>query len=203
MSYHTHKSNINHENNSYRRGLLGLSRLQKLLTKGIQQMTFTTAFRPALNKDGFARLQYIGYEIKKGMTKVADKKTGEIVEKEWELLCLNFDVKGVVRGTSQKVSISPSFTYDEDNFLGKTLKALGYTPPTVEMVVNDEGFEELAIDENDEGFEDVEEIDWGIEEFLDSITDKVYVGKISKATEGKRKGFWEINVETVKPFVRP
>lgn len=166
-------------------------------------MTFTTAFRPALNKDGYARLQYIGYEIKTGESDVTDKKTGEITKREWKMLCINFDVKGVVRGTSQKVSINPSFSYSEDNLLGKTLKALGYTHPSVEIIEDEEGFETVAMDEDEEGFGQVEDNNLGIEEFLNTITDKVFIGKINKATEGKRKGYWEIDVETVKPFVKP
>jgi hypothetical protein len=165
--------------------------------------TFTTAFKPALNKEGYARLQFIGHEIKSGVSKVTNNETGEITDREWVLLSIDFDCKGVIRGTNQKISITTGLTYSEDNILGKALSKLGYKPPTSDVVFDDEGFEVAATTDNKEGFEEVDNLVLGIEDFLQSIVDKVFIAKIKKATEGKRKGFWEIDIDSLQLFVKP
>lgn len=164
-------------------------------------MTFTQAFRPALNKDGYARLQFIGYEVKKGISQQTNKETGEVVDKPYELFSIIFDVKGVVRGTNQKVSITTGLTYSDDNLLGKTLEALGFKNE-IATELDDEGFEVVAVSQDEDGFEEIENNELEIESFLDSIKDKIFVAKLNKATEGKRKGFWEVDVSSLKPFIK-
>jgi len=164
--------------------------------------SFTTAFKPALNKEGYARLQFIGHEVKSGISKVTNKETGEITDREWSLLSIDFDCKGVVRGTNQKISITTGFNYSEDNTLGRTLSKLGYKPPISDVVLDEEGFEVVAVNDDDEGFEIVDNLVLGIEEFLLSIVDKVFIGRINKATEGKRKGFWEIDIDSINLFIK-
>lgn len=161
--------------------------------------TFSLSFRPALNKAGLARAEYIGYEIKKG-TKTKTNEEGEIIEKPWSLLSINFEVKGVTRGSCQKVCITCGFDYDTENPLGITLTSLGYEPPTIPLVLDDEGFEVEAVEEDSEGFETTGEVDFGIEEFLETIKGKVFTAKVYRATEGREKGYWQIDAKTLTPF---
>ncbi|WP_375491522.1 hypothetical protein [uncultured Nostoc sp.] len=163
-------------------------------------MTFTQGFKPALNKEGFARCTFIDYEIKGGVKEVKDKSTGEIQNREYELLFLYFEVKSVVRGTDKKINIATNLKYEDDNLLGITLISLGYNKPGSEIKPDDEGFEVIATTDDDEGFEETESIDLGIEEFLDSIKGNVYIAKVAKATEGKQKGFWQIDAKTIQLF---
>jgi len=158
--------------------------------------TFSTAFKPALNKSGFARAEYMDYEIKEGIS-TKTNKDGEIIERPWKLLNICFEVRGAARGSFQKMNVTCGFTYSEDNTLGITLKALGYKPPVVEMMVDEEGFEVEAVTEDEEGFETTEEIDFGIEEFLEEVKGKVFLAKVYRASEGKQKGYWVLDHKTL------
>jgi hypothetical protein len=166
-------------------------------------MTFTQAFAPALNKEGFVRLEFMGHEIKSGIKEETDKDTGEIVKRDWSFLNLIFEAKGLQRGSTQKVTITSGFNYAPDNLLGITLSHLGYEAPKVELVEDSEGFLELATDEDEDGFGQIEAVDLGIEEFLDSIKNYIFAAKIFKASEGKRKGFWQINAESISLLKKP
>lgn len=163
-------------------------------------MTFTQGFKPALNKDGYARCEYTRYEVKSGKSKVTDQKTGEVNDREWELLSIYFQIKGAVRGTDKTISITTNLKYEVDNLLGITLNLLGFEKPDSEVELDDEGFEVVATTEDDEGFEELEHVDLGIEEFLDSIKGNVYIAKVAKATEGKQKGYWQIDARTIQLF---
>ncbi|MBD2522122.1 hypothetical protein [Nostoc sp. FACHB-133] len=61
---------------------------------------FSQPFKPALNKDGYARLTFIGYEVKVGYR---DNGT------EWSMFLLNFVVKGAIRGTDKIIPITKGF----------------------------------------------------------------------------------------------
>lgn len=159
--------------------------------------TFTQGFRPAFNKQGLARLTFLGTGSQMGT-----KDDGTT----WEIFKLVFEVMGEDRGVNQKVSIVTNYTYDEDNALGKTLKAMGFVPPTTEaeMVEDDGGFMVRSVNEDDEGFALAESSSTpDIEGFLKGCEGKVYLAKVMKHTEGKRKGFWEIDVESLAPFKKP
>jgi hypothetical protein len=158
--------------------------------------TFSPSFKPALNKSGLARCEYIGYEIKKGVSSKIDKESGEVIEKPWSLLAINFEVRGVVRGTLQKIAVTTGFDYAIDNALGIVLNAFGYEPPKVELIVDEEGFEVEAVEEDEEGFA-TENSNYGIQEFLESAKQKVFTAKVYKATEGKQKGYWQIDYKTL------
>ena len=58
------------------------------------------------------------------------------------------------------------------------------------------------VQEDEDGFESVTDVVHDIEGFLKTCVGTIYVAKLSKATEGKRKGYWEIDVDTLKPFVK-
>ena len=172
--------------------------------------TFQQAFIPAVNKDGYSRLTFVGLDRKSGTTIVKDKagnevidtETGEVKTKEWVINNLVFDVMGRVKGTSQKVSVTVGERYSNDNLLGKTLQAMGFVSPEVETVTDDEGFDVEVLPEDEDGFGVIEGDTLGeaLENFIACVQGKVFIAKLSKLTEGKRKGFWNIDVETLKPF---
>lgn len=169
--------------------------------------TFTAGFSPALNKDGLARLEFVGFEVKQGKKELLDKEsgekmvdpdTGEIIYRDWALVNLNFVAKGLIKGTSQKIAITTNFQYSPDNLLGKVLDKLGYELPGIPKTVDDEGFEVIETAEDEDGFGEVEQPNLFIEEFLNSIVGDVFVGKLYKPSEGDRKRFWHIDVDTLK-----
>jgi hypothetical protein len=159
-------------------------------------MTFTQAFRPALNKEGLSRLTFLGHGIKEGVKK--DKDTKE--EKPWKLFELKFEVMGAVRGTSKEIGLSTNFQYDADNLLGKALAGMGYEPPALTTEEDEEGFEVVAVETDDDGFSVEDEVDLGIEDFLIEAVGNVYIAKLYKPTDGTKKGFWQIDVESLKLF---
>lgn len=155
--------------------------------------TFTAAFRPSLNKEGFGKLKFLGTSTQSGI-----KEDGT----PWEMFKLNFEAIGVSRGVNQKISITVNYQYAEDNKLGKTLSNMGFAPKPVELVPDDAGFMVAVVQEDEDGFETANDAVPDIEEFLESCKGVVYVGKLNKATEGKQKGYWEIDVDSLKPFVK-
>lgn len=175
---------------------------------------FTATFQPATNKQGLSKLAFLGVDVKEGDKPLTDKngneiiddETGEVKVKHWTLVNLTFEVMGVVRGSSQKVSITCSEKYSPDNLLGKTLTAMGYVPPAIATELDEDGFEVQATDLDDDEFAQIDACESGIdgiEEFLKSCEGKHFTAKVGKVTEGKRKGFWGIDVDTLKPFVKP
>jgi hypothetical protein len=161
--------------------------------------TFSTAFKPSTNKAGLARAEYIGYEVREGVKSKTDTN-GEITERPWKLLNIIFEIRGVARGSFQKMSVTCGFTYADDNTLGITLKALGYKPPVIETIFDEEGFEIEAVQEDEEGFEVADEINFGIEEFLKEVEGKIFLAKVYRAAEGKQKGYWQIDHKTLTPM---
>jgi len=152
---------------------------------------FTSSFVPATNKEGYARLTYINHEVKSGV--LAEGR-------EWSLFNINFLVKGKVRGTDRIISIATGFNYATENKLGITLRNLGYQEPVQDEIVDEEGFTVFEEIEDEEGFSTSEETSLNIIEFLNSIENNVYIAKLVKITEGKRKGLWVIQPETIKLF---
>lgn len=155
--------------------------------------TFTSAFRPALNKEGFGKLTFLGTSTQSG---TKDDGTN------WEIFKLNFEVMGAVRGTNQKINIATNYQYSEDNLLGKALSNMGFTPNAIELIEDDAGFMVVNTQEDEDGFESVNDAVPDIEGFLESCKGQVFTAKLNKPTEGKRKGYWEIDVDSLKPFVR-
>ncbi|NEU80706.1 hypothetical protein [Nostoc sp. UIC 10630] len=72
--------------------------------------------------------------------------------------------------------------------------------PEVGSTLDEEGFEVADINEDEEGFAVEEGMQLDIQGYLESIENNVYIAKISKATEGKRKGFWQIDAKTIQLF---
>jgi hypothetical protein len=152
---------------------------------------FTQSFRPALNKEGYSKLTFIGCETKEGT-----KEDGT----PWSMFNINFLVKGAIKGTDKIIPVTTGFNYDPDNLLGTTLAKLGFVEPEIEMTNDDDGFEESVSEQDEDGFYEDPDRQLNITEFLSSIEGNIYIGKISKMTEGKRKGFWVIDVNSIQFF---
>ena len=146
---------------------------------------FTTKFQPALNKEGYSKLTFVGSEIKQG---VKD-------DREWSIFFLNFEVMGKIRGTTQIVGVPCGFTFDPDNNLGKSLLAMGFKIPEVKTTLDADGFE-VEDDEDiaDDDFQQVDPPKLDFTLFLLSKKDSVYIAKLSK----DQKGFWRVDLDTLK-----
>lgn len=167
-------------------------------------MSFQLQFQPAVNKEGLSRLQFVCYEFKSGKAgerKDPDNETSEVYKKDWEFHKLVFAVRGMVKGQEQKISMTFSSVYSPSNRLGVALSKLGYEPPIMQTTTDEDGFE-VAGDEDEDGFGQIEAFDLGIEEFLKSIEGKVYVGQVKRSEDEKNKGLLVIVPETIKPFVK-
>ncbi|MEH2309319.1 hypothetical protein [Nostoc sp.] len=155
---------------------------------------FSQSFKPALNKDGYARLTFANYQIQSEYSKNGSESSKFLLE---------FLVKGSVQNTDTIISITTDLIYDKDNLLGITLNKLGFKTPYTNPKFDAEGFEVIMInvaEKCDKDFESREQIDLGIEKFLDSIKYNVYLAKMNNIDKGKDKTFWEIDVSSIKLF---
>lgn len=159
----------------------------------VAMATFTSAFRPALNREGYAKLTFLG----------SGSQSGSKDGKDWEIFKLVFEVQGVVRGTNQKITIVTNYQYSEDNQLGRALKGMGFVPEPLELIQDEDGFDVVDAVQDEDGFEVVDDAQLpDIEGFLKSCEGRVFIGKVNKIVEGKRKGFWEVDVDSIKPFMK-
>lgn len=161
----------------------------------------TAAFRPALNKEGKARITF--------------KTAGEFVgtrkadESEFKTFQFIFEVMSAIRGQAPKlIKVNASFQLDAANpgstRLGQLLVALGFEFSEPELVENEDGFQmegEAELDEDGFAVEEDNLLDLGkrVEEFLPTVEDKVFVGKVKQ----NEKGYWDIDIASLKPFVKP
>lgn len=162
---------------------------------------FTAAFTPALNKQGYAKLTFIELKTLSGKAGDVSEKSGEVYQKDWEINNLVFECQGMVRGSTQNIAIKVSTKYASDNALGVLLKNMGYVEPKFETELDEDGFEIVALEEDDDGFSSVESLDLGIDKFIVEIIDKVFIAKVKRETEGNNKGRLTIDINTIKPFV--
>ena len=146
---------------------------------------FSTKFQPALNKEGYSKLTFVGSEIKQGIKD----------DREWSIFFLNFEVMGKIRGTTQIVGVPCGFTFDPDNNLGKSLLAMGFKIPEVKTTLDADGFEvEDDKDIADDDFQQVDPPKLDFSKFLESKKSSIYIAKLSK----DQKGFWRVDVDTLK-----
>lgn len=158
--------------------------------------TFTAAFKPALNKEGYGKLTFLGSSTQSG-----EKEDGS----SWDIFKLTFEVMGAIRGVNQKILVVTNFAYEEDNLLGKTMRHMGFIPvlnESVNMIEDDMGFMVIPVAEDEDGFHTDCEVVPDIDGFFKKCEGQVYLAKVCKVIEGKRKGFWEIDVDSLKPFVK-
>ena len=150
---------------------------------------FSNAFRPALNKQGYSKLTFVGIEVKEGKRK--DSK------EPWSMFLIKFDCMGKYYGSSQEVSVNTGFSYDLDNSLGKVLSCMGFEPPKIKTVVDPDGFEiesPESLDDDDFAREKAPELD--VEGFLESKVGQIFLGKVVK----NDRGFWVVDPSSLKPI---
>jgi hypothetical protein len=164
-------------------------------------MTFTQAFTPALNKDGFAKITFLELKTLSGRAGDISEKKGVIYEKDWEINNLVFECQGMQRGSTQNIAIKINTKYSNDNALGVLLKNMGYIEPQFETELDEDGFEIVKVDEDEDGFATVESLDLGIDDFIKESIGKVFIGKVFRESEGSNKGRLTIDIATIKPFV--
>ena len=153
---------------------------------------FTKSFVPAINKDGFSKLTFTGYETKEGVS----EKTG----KEWSMFRIIFRCMGRVRGVDRELAVTTGFTYNADNILGKTLSAMGFKESDKALETDEDGFGVESETFADDGFTvDESESQLDILGFLDSQVGTVYLGKVFR----NEKGYLTIDVETLEPLTIP
>ena len=162
---------------------------------------FTAAFSPALNKDGYAKITFLELKTLSGKAGDISEKTGVIYEKDWEINNLVFECQGMQRGSTQNIAIKISTKYSSDNALGTLLKNMGYVEPKFETELDEDGFEIVAVDEDEDGFSSVESMDLGIDSFIQESIGKVFIAKVYREREGSNKGRLTIDIGTIKPFV--
>lgn len=170
---------------------------------------FTLGFQPATNAKGLSKLLFQGAEKKEGKKIKTDKQGQIVIDPEtnepeiidWSLINLKFLVMGLVKGQWQMISITCTEKYSEQNLLGKTLTNMGFIPSKAAKIYDDEGFEIIDIDTDDEGFTTAEtDIVTEINMFLDKAFDKPFIARVYKPVEGSRKNFWQIDIDTLKPY---
>lgn len=161
---------------------------------------FKSTFTPSVNKVGESKLTFVKLEILEGKAGEVSARTGEIYQKDWIISNLVFSVKGMIKGTSQDIKVPISLKYAPDNTLGKILNGLGYLPPSLETTEDEDGFEVVVTEEDSDEFAEVPDMNLGIEDFLNSIVGKNYAGKVLRASEGKNKGQWIVDINTIRPL---
>lgn len=156
-------------------------------------MSFTIVAKPALNKDGYAKVTFKGH-VKEDAT--FDKDTGEQTRRAFVKLA--FEIMDTTRKQPIKANVVGGAL--TGRFL-QTLEALGFYLPTPELTEDSDGFavEGLAT-VDDSGFElettDTQALIDELEAHLDSVRGTALLAKVSKS----KRGYWEIDVDTLKPI---
>ena len=171
-------------------------------------LSIKTTFAPALNKSGLSKLTFTGFEMKMGVSPDTNKETGEqkvddegnILTRPWALVKFNFELMGVVKGTSQKVGIVSNPVIAEGSSFVNTLISLGFEFPKPELVLDADGFEVESSDleDDDDGFEQVygentEQLIKAIETYLNDFIGKCVLAKVGKDS----KKYWKVDESTI------
>jgi hypothetical protein len=150
---------------------------------------FNLKFVPSTNKEGYSKLTFKGIVTKEG--KAGDvSKTGKTYEKDWEFTSLEFEMMGLVKGTSKTFYPKLETEYADNNKFGVLLQNMGYERPDLEPEYDDDGFLIMS-DEN---------VDLQIEEFLESVKDKIFIAVLIYDVDDKGYEYYDIQVDTVKPL---
>jgi hypothetical protein len=155
-------------------------------------MSFKIIAQPALNKQGFAKLTFKGYQEVEAQF---DADTGEQTKRAYTKLLFT------VMDTTRKSPINANVIGGAltGNFL-TALTALGFELPTPELAEDNDGFsvETMAVDED--GFEiadvDEEGVVANLKAHLTSVIDSNYLAKVAK----NKRGYWEIDINSIKPL---
>lgn len=157
-------------------------------------MSFQIIAKPALNKAGLAKLTYKGYEE---VEPQFDAKTGEQLKRGYTKLM--FEIMDTTRKSPIKANVIGGVL---TGYFLKTIEALGFVMPTAQTTTDADGFNvELAGALDSDGFEtedtDETELIEALKEHLEEVKGTVLLSKVAKS----KKGYWEIDVDSLTPFV--
>lgn len=157
-------------------------------------MSFQIIAKPALNKAGLAKLTYKGFEE---VEPQFDAKTGEQLKRGYTKLM--FEIMDTTRKSPIKANVIGGVL---TGYFLKTIEALGFVMPTAQTTTDADGFNvELAGALDSDGFEtedtDETELIEALKEHLEEVKGTVLLSKVAKS----KKGYWEIDVDSLTPFV--
>jgi hypothetical protein len=165
-------------------------------TKETKHMSFKIIAKPALNKDGYAKVTFKGHE---SVEAVVNVDTGEITKRAY--VKLMFDVMDTTRKSPIRVNVVGSGALG-GRFL-TTLEALGFDLAEVTGQVLEEDSDGFAVEttraKDSDGFEieePTEDVDELVINFLESVVGTSLLAKVTK----DKRGYWEIDVDTLKPL---
>lgn len=152
---------------------------------------FKTELKPAFNPEQFARLTFLG---------TGDGTKAEKDGSIREFFKLIFEARSTTVGESVKVFAFTDYEYSVNNKLGKAMINMGFIPEEkeVKLVADSEGFNVKEVKRDAEGFEIVEpEEAPDVKGFLQGCIGNVYLAKLNKGDK-----YWNIEVDTLKPYVK-
>jgi hypothetical protein len=138
---------------------------------------------PAVNREGFSRVTFLGYEDCEKL----NKETGEISV----YTKLKFEILDKTKVDPIKTNVVGSALNERE--LWDTVQGLGYVEPE-----SDDDFEDADDDIDSEADETSKVFDGlnHIVEFLEAIAGKKFICKV----ERDRRGYWAIKPDTLKPY---
>lgn len=153
-------------------------------------MAFKVASKPALNKDGYAKVTF--KNVEEGTR--TDKTTGEI--KEYTKLI--FSVMDTSRSNPLNINLFMDVLGTVKADLLLTGLGFEYSQP---LEADEDGFGVESIVADEDGFDvgvSSDEYIQAVCDFLEEIKDKNYLAKV----ERNGKGYWELDINTLKPFTK-
>lgn len=162
-------------------------------------MAISLGFTPATTKNGESYGKFKGGQHRTGVKEYTDQKTGEVIEREWSMYCLVFEVQGLYRGTFKDLEVSTNGLFTHDSDLYKALVSMGWTAETPNITEDEKGLPMISIgEEDDKGLsviEDFGSIEDDVFAFLDSKIGQAFWLKVVK--EGR---FYKIKPDSLRPF---
>ena len=155
-------------------------------------MNFSIPSKPALNKDGFAKVTFIG--LTNDTSEKLDKNGNPYLYSK-----LVFQVMDTTRKSPITVSVVSSKYTGE---FKQVIESMGFVSQTTKetTTTDSEGFE-ITLDKlADDGFEITTETDEDlileISDYLDSIRGTAFLAKVNK----DKRDFWKLDVSSIKPY---
>lgn len=163
-------------------------------------MTFSLGFRPAYNKHGQVKLTYKGSEKFTDVKEIISGFTGELKQITCHYVILKFDcMGGLARKSSGQLDIVVSPTLDDGLKLTEIVYCMGYKGRPFIHQIHDNDYE-TGIHIGDGYNFDETDVCPTIKSFLKSCEGKHYLATLTKATEGDRKGYYDIVADSLQPF---
>jgi hypothetical protein len=158
-------------------------------------MSFTIVSKPALNKDGYAKVTFKGHVKEDALV---DSITGEQTRRAFVKLA--FEIMDTTRKSPIKVNVIGGALTGK--FL-TAIEALGYSLKSPTLTEDSDGFQvETTETSDEEGFEletvDAQALIDELELHLEAARGSVLLAKVVKS----KRGYWEIDVDTLKPLTK-